>query len=203
MITARAKRPIAINFRGTSGSGKTTLARRVMELYAPDPVPEFREGRKRPILTVHRHRKGGLPLAVLGHYEAACGGCDTITELDDVFGLVYRQLEAGFNVLFEGLILSGEIIRTEALIKQHGAYIWALTTPVPQCIEHVAARRVARGATPEFKHKNTVAKARCVELTMKRLQPTIAEFSNDDRYSEAAWGSFDEILGWTKDLLDV
>ena len=198
-MTMRAH-PIAVNFRGTSGSGKTTLAREVMKLYELPSSTCFREKRKRPIMTLHMPKRPGRLLAVLGHYEAACGGCDTITELDDVFGLVREQLGQGHNVMFEGLILSGEIIRTEKLVMDHELHILALTTPVADCIANVSARRVARGAPAEFKHKNTTAKARCVELTMNRLQPTVVAAANG---GEAVWMSFDQALLRTRELLGV
>lgn len=174
-----------INPRGTSGSGKTTLARALMALYVPGGVQAvYRDGRKRPIYTLHHRLVDPAQhpsLMVLGHYEAACGGCDTITVLDDVFELVRLGIREGHDVLFEGLILSGEIKRTEELCAEHEVHIIALTTPVDQCVANINKRREARGQMEPVRPKNTVSKARCVELTMNRLRgkPGVTEYTLD------------------------
>jgi len=170
-----------INLRGTSGAGKTTLARAILNGYE-HTEDFFREGRKQPIYSVlQRMGYVGRPLMVLGHYRAACGGCDTITELDDVFRLVRVGLEANHDVLFEGLILSGEIARTLELgldLHSNGKmlHVLALDTPVDRCVSNINLRREARGQMEPVRPKNTIAKARCVELTMKKLtgQPGLA-----------------------------
>lgn len=194
--------PTCYNVRGTSGSGKSTMVREIMSAYKPSFQKIMRVGRKRPIRTIHQHVNGGRELAILGHYEAACGGCDTINELDDVFELVRKELSNGRNVLFEGLILSGEIIRTDILVRESPTQIFCLTTPVDKCIAHVGDRREARGADRLFNHKNTIAKARCVELTMKRLEATFA-LPEVAIQSEARWGSYDDVHHQIRSLLDV
>lgn len=187
---------LAINIRGTSGSGKTTLVRSIMTLYGPEPHKIFRDKRRRPILTLHESKVGGNTLAVLGHYEAPCGGCDTITELDDVFNLVREQMGQGRDVLFEGLILSGEIARTAELAKEVPLHIFCLTTVLRQCLDNVNARRAARGQMEPVKVANTKAKMRCVELTMKRLDAMGV-------LKTSRWGTYDECLGDVRLLLNV
>ena len=104
-----------INIRGTSGSGKSTLARRIMEQY-PHRVVFRREGRKQPIGYLYQRDASpntkGRQLAVIGHYETPCGGCDTIQKMDDIFQLVRDSHEAGHDVLFEGLLISADMKRT-------------------------------------------------------------------------------------------
>lgn len=191
--------PIAINIRGTSGSGKTTLVRSIMGQYHSVFQNVYRENRRRPIVTIHQHKPGcgnGIDLAVIGHYEAPCGGCDTITELDDVFRLVREQMGQGRDVLFEGLILSGEIARTAELAKEVSLHIFCLTTPLEQCLANVNGRRAARGQMLPVKPANTKAKMRCVELTMQRLDAM-------DVLATSRWGTYDECLGDTRLLLNV
>lgn len=94
-----------INIRGTSGSGKSHLVRSVMDLYGLR-TKFFVENRKQPIgYTAHR-RTSGRNLSVLGHYETACGGCDTIPSLDQIFSRAMKA-HGEHDVLFEGLIEIG------------------------------------------------------------------------------------------------
>lgn len=185
-----------VNIRGTSGSGKTTLARAVMACYpskAAVKVPD----RKRPIGYIYQHPSGGRPLAVIGHYETACGGCDTITDQDHIYELVRQSHGAGMDVLYEGLLISAEVNRA---VKLHEdglpLLVVALDTPLDLClasinqrrqadfdrrvakIEAENAERAARGRKllelPEPKGdvnpKNTASKFSGVKTSMRRLE---------------------------------
>ena len=83
-----------INLRGTSSAGKRTLARSIMAAYSRQE-PVYRPGRRRPVAVACRS-DGRCPLAVLGHYDTACGGCDTSARLDDVFAAL-RQWKNDFR----------------------------------------------------------------------------------------------------------
>ena len=52
-----------------------------------------------------RHRLGGRPLAVVGHYEVTGGGCDTIRAADGGLGEIMRRAAdyaaSGHDVLLE------------------------------------------------------------------------------------------------------
>src|ERR671913_912726 len=116
-----------INPRGTSGSGKTEFVRRLLSDYGwgrDDRVePVSRVGRERPIAYRLRHPLGGRPLAVLGHYEAASGGCDTIRATDggmhEAFRLAAEHASGGHDVLLEGLLLSAEHRRSTDPARGH------------------------------------------------------------------------------------
>lgn len=118
-----------INIRGTSGSGKSTIVREVMKRYDavkkiqqeeiyPSVLPggEVAKPRKQPLAYLCT-RLDERPLAVLGHYETACGGCDTLPTYDMIFDLVRRFDAQGFDVLFEGLLMSGDLKFTRALLE--------------------------------------------------------------------------------------
>jgi hypothetical protein len=72
--------------------------------------PIRRAGRERHIGYRLPHPVNGRPLAVLGHYEATSGGCDTIRALDGGLGEAFRLADAwasaGHDVLLEGSALS-------------------------------------------------------------------------------------------------
>lgn len=134
-----------VNIRGTSGSGKSTVARKVMERY--DTVePHHIDGRKQPYYYICRTGGGSLELAVVGHYETACGGSDTITKMDDIFALIRELATQGYNVLFEGLLLSAEFNRMAALYDEWGEVevIGLTEIPLQECYDAIIDRRKAK-----------------------------------------------------------
>lgn len=145
-----------IQIRGTSGSGKTTLARAVMGLYA-QKQPSYAPGRKQPLSYTLTAPGRERPLVVLGHYESACGGCDTISAgFETIFDLALAADRAGNDVLFEGLLISNDTRRLIELCGQVEEHlIVVLDTPVEQCLANIRARRAARGNDKPLSEKNT------------------------------------------------
>lgn len=164
-----------INIRGTSGTGKSTLVRSLMTVYGRKNK-YYLSGRKQPIGYVMTHPDNGEAedLAIIGHYETACGGCDTISKMDQIFDLVRRSHALGHNVVFEGLLISADVNRTLAL-HQEGLPIEVVAldkVPIETCLASVNARRLERLGPKKFtpvKEKNTISKFRGVQMSMKRL----------------------------------
>lgn len=132
-----------INIRGTSGSGKSTLMRRIME--HPDYGRRLKyhiDGRKQPIGYVLQ-RLHGNDLAIIGHYETACGGCDTIQKMEEIFRLVRESHAAGHDVMFEGLLISADVNRAQALHDDGLPFtVIALDkVPLETCLDSVNQRR--------------------------------------------------------------
>lgn len=176
-----------LTIRGTSGSGKSTIVRDIMDCY-DYKEPIFREGRRRPIGYKMTMGDETTHLFVPGHYETPCGGCDTITKLDDVFKLVRQASDQGDNVLYEGLLVSAENIRTGALIEEgYDLKIFRLTTPIPLCLSGVNARRQERlkeRYTP-VNPRNTKLKDRAVTNSCNKMEKMGAEvnwLSREDSY---------------------
>lgn len=151
-----------LNIRGTSGSGKSTAVRALMAL-ASEVTPHmadasFGKKRKNPLwysLDFPRHSS----VAVLGHYGADCGGCDTLPTYDFIMGLIRACHEDGFHVVYEGLLLSHDKKQTKALWEWLGQKEFAvleLTETVETCLASVRERRARKGAPPEFNTDNTV-----------------------------------------------
>ncbi len=180
-----------INIRGTSGTGKSTLVRDLMGLYGTR-IPYYYDGRRQPIgyRLVHpiaafgRHPRGGpadegscRPLTVVGHYETDCGGCDTINSQDLIFDLVRQYHSEGFDVVFEGLLISAEVNNTAAL-HQDGMplKVFAIELPIEECLRRVnerrraKAKRVGKEYKGDVNPRNTVAKERGVINSMRRLE---------------------------------
>lgn len=135
------------NIRGTSGSGKSYLVRKIMDLYS-QKEPHFIEGRKRPMY--YTLKPGALQdpkeeLVVMGHYETACGGCDTIKLMDDVDRYVRELSAKGYHVIFEGVIFSTEYPRTHRMILDGlPIEIINLVTPIEECLAGVNSRRLEK-----------------------------------------------------------
>jgi len=142
-----------INIRGTSGSGKSTLVRRIMDQYTGCRSRIKRPNRKQPFgyLLTQEHKVGALgglgpPLIVIGHYESPCGGCDTIKTYAEVFQAVRDAHTSGYNVLFEGLLLSTDKNHIRKLAEEYkdDHLIVGLDVPVEECLRCVNERRRAK-----------------------------------------------------------
>ena len=152
---------LVINLRGTSGAGKTWLVREVMAAYrrgGSEPHAITRDGRSRPIGWRLEHPSGGRALCVVGDYQGARGGTDTIPlkdgGLDEAFRLANSETSAGRDVLLEGYQLSWERDRTVELAahqrsRGQAVHVLCLDVPLSRCVQNVVRRRRAgRGARP-------------------------------------------------------
>lgn len=160
-----------ISIRGTSGSGKSTIVRRVMELFE-FRSPHYIDGRKQPIgyrlRNVDNPNKG---ISVIGHYETACGGCDTIHSFEEVFNHVRREYDMGYHVLFEGVLLYCEVpLTTMMVLEGLPLDVVALNTPIEECVASVNLRRWERGDPEPVNPDNTITKYNGTITSMARLQ---------------------------------
>lgn len=123
--------------RGTNGSGKSYLMNQLIN-YLGTPLRNFKEG---PI-GVAEYKDA----FVVGAYNSACGGLDTVKDFYSIAPLV-RRLAQEKHVLIEGLLWSGifgaSYNLTEELRADGNDMIWLmLTTTSAQCIANVGKRRV-------------------------------------------------------------
>jgi thymidylate kinase len=161
---------VIINIRGTSGSGKSTLVTQVMNLYLGVSAV-YTEDRRKPFGYYCLPRgDGAKPLWILGHYETACGGCDTIKNMDDVFASAVDHGGRGNNVLFEGIMISGEYKRAVDLGHKFPAIFLVLTTPIDVCIERINQRRQLKGKTDSVVPDRTVRRMGEVNRMAERLK---------------------------------
>lgn len=168
-----------INVRGTHGSGKSTLVRRVLEQYREEQkahgdnygvIPWKIDGRKRPF-GYHCRGRNFAPLLILGSYETPTGGCDTISQIEMIFGAVEMAAETGGNVLFEGIVAQHSATRLLDLNKKHPVDVIVLTTPQEVAVESVRSRRAERGASvEEFDPKNVIKEYKSVLSSSRRLE---------------------------------
>jgi hypothetical protein len=164
---------VIITIKGTSGSGKSTIVRRIMEQYPGARMKWKREGRRQPVCyQLGITEPGARGLVVPGHYETACGGCDTLPSYDFTMDLIRRADSAGFDVLYEGLLLSGDVKRTAALHAEgRNIIVFAIQLPLEECLASVNARRREKNPeAPDVDPRTTTAKWRGVHLAMDRLK---------------------------------
>lgn len=158
-----------IQVRGTSGSGKSTAVRRFMESWAPGWDSVWSPGRKQPFGYV----AVGRPVAVLGHYESACGGCDTIGSARAVFDALGRLEPYSPQekvVVCEGLLLSEDVKWTVALKETPlDVRVLFLTTPLGRCLDNIRTRRAAAGNTKELSEDNTRNRVATIERARLKL----------------------------------
>jgi hypothetical protein len=153
--------------------------RRVMGLYETKAAVRLKEGRKQPIgyiLSKGMHRS----LALVGHYETDCGGCDTIANMDEIYANVRQASFAEMDVLFEGLLISADANRIiklwEDLFTHTSVRVIALNTPLELCLESVNHRRrnaamvKGRDYKGDVNPKNTTSKFTGVKSSMKRIE---------------------------------
>lgn len=199
--------PLIINPRGIGGSGKTELVRRIMQEYgwtaagaAEDlnrVVPLFKRGRELPIGYCLRHPAGHRPLAVLGHYERTCGGCDTIPLTDGglaaVFELAGDYASRGHDVLIEGLHLSKDTDSTARLAQQHPLHVLHLDIPPEASARNLVRRRRAARHKVTLMVNSAIAERETVVQACEWLRP----------HAQVHRLGFDDALATTRQLLSL
>lgn len=176
----RAKGQVAINIRGTSGSGKSTILFNL--LHSTKPTVVMSKNGKTIIGYLDKKHK----LFFVGKYATPAGGCDGVKKVDFVFSRVFRALDQGYSVVFEGLLLSGLVSRFQDLQTKCALNLFVLTTPIDTCLERVKERRANRGETRPMNPKNTEDKFRSVKSSTKTLLAakgtTLVETDNKSAY---------------------
>jgi hypothetical protein len=147
-----------LNIRGTSGQGKTTIARAVMAKY-PERIPIKAAGLfgniapDKLIGYVCQGTNDHNRLGVIGKYETACGGCDTLPSIQTVYDIIYKFLEKlgpNSDILYEGLVVQSDTRRAIELAKKHPMVILTLNESLEICQKAIQARRDAKGSTKSF-----------------------------------------------------
>lgn len=165
-----------VQIRGTSGSGKSTVVRKIMEAcseklkikaHPPFQHPKF-EKRRQPIGYILNGNQIGIP----GHYETACGGCDTLPGQDIVFEQVRQSRGVCEHTIFEGLLASEEVRRTVELHEEFPGelVVIQLDTDVEVCLEGIRQRRLDRGDERPLKEDNTRNRVKVIDRACKRLR---------------------------------
>lgn len=118
-------------------------------------------------------------VAVMGHYEIACGGCDTISSygMDAVFRLANALVNNKCDLIFEGLMLGGDKRRLLEMMRKHeDMTVLSLLTPFDECLEGVRNRRQAKKPGEQIELADSV---------FRNMQNKFKTIESGDRYIEA------------------
>lgn len=150
-----------VNLRGTHGAGKSTVARRILKEF-PHRELLAEDGKLYGYLVTLPLRQ---PLAIIGPYRTACGGCDAIQPYSRIWPLVDWAAKQAWHVLFEGALVScsyGSI--GESSVGYGDRFVFAtLDTPLETCVQRVNERRAAKGKPPLEDTRNIDGKFKSVQ----------------------------------------
>ena len=160
---------IQIKLHGTSGSGKSTLARDIM---AQGRMWNCYGGHSRLVWEGHRVDVQDMkwPIFILGKYNSQCGGCDTLTAVEQI-DLLHKYAPFG-HVFYEGLLASEYYGKLGEASEMYGDnHIFAfLYTPIEVCIQRVKDRRLEKGNTKPLNESNTRGRIKKIERLQWRLE---------------------------------
>lgn len=199
------------NIRGTNGSGKTTLARAFLpknmkgnEQGGPVDLNWYPSPTKRQpgrMLRAEGYMSNMLEgvVGVIGKYETACGGMDTMPSFQTCQGAIQfmvHRLKAD-HVIAEGILAStvyGSWGKFAQIAKDHGHtfHFCYLDTPLELCRERILARQAAAGSDRPIKWQLVEDKFRAIAAT--REKALAAGFAVQDIPHEDAVGALCRIM---------
>lgn len=153
-----------IKLGGCNGSGKTTVARAILDITDAERAEfELVSGKRSAF---YYGKFNDVPVRILGKYDNACGGMDTISDKEDRFemvrGMAARYAKSGL-VFFEGLITGktygalGELSEMHQKGRSKIPWLYAfMDTPFDICVERVLKRRAAAGNDAPFNPERTM-----------------------------------------------
>lgn len=157
-----------VNLRGTHGAGKSTVIQRILREF---PRKELigEDGKLWGYLVTLPSRE---PLAIVGPYRTACGGCDALQPYSRIWPLVDYAAKQAWHVLFEGALVSCSYGSIGTSSEGYGErFIFAtLDTPLETCIQRVNQRRAAKGKGPLEDTKNIEGKFKSVLSSHKKAE---------------------------------
>lgn len=181
---------IVVKIGGCNGSGKTTLVRALLDNKKYDFKPVLKAASRGRMAKPEAYI--GMPgatflnaniqaIVILGSYETACGGMDTVNNQVEKMALLRKYCQPGNLVIFEGVLTGvtyGEMGQLSESQGHFGRWLYAfMDTPLKTCIERVLvrreARRVAKGHEPGIvdlfdPDKSMSPKIRAVESVRER-----------------------------------
>jgi hypothetical protein len=126
-------------------------------------------GKSRPAYEQFTSPRYTRPVSILGHYFAACGGCDTLSGFDFIYDLVCMLASRGDNVLFEGLLLNSDIRRLIETAHKFPMIVLDLNTPIDVCVSSVNQRRATSGNATLVNPANTESKHKLCEAVRPKI----------------------------------
>ena len=148
-----------VNIRGTSGSGKSTIARTFLSHLPHVPVKDA-AGKVKGYKVDASAAGLNQPLFIVGRYESACGGGDTLRDEAEAVELCSSAQPLG-HVLLERMLTSGsgpKGLYASSFLGSGNITYAILDTPLDVCLTRVMDRRAERGEVKPFNPQNTISK---------------------------------------------
>lgn len=145
-----------VNIRGLSGSGKSTAVKKIIDLYSSQ---EILIARKQRALVTRLYDVQELnQCVVIGPYDNKNQtlGCDTIAYNEQVKLLVNYFDDLGYDVLFEGMMLSSNHTLITDLAKNKNVSVLYLDTPLDVVIKQRKQRALEKNRDSNYKHDVSV-----------------------------------------------
>ena len=161
--------PKFFTYRGTSGSGKSTL----MFNFLRNPEFGFKEVTSKSTGAILGYQSDKIFTFVVGKYTTPAGGCDAVKAFEIVVKRSFKYLNAGYNVMAEGLLMSGTNSVLSNVSKEFPCYAFLLSTPLQECLARVKQRRANRGEYKEMNPRNTEQKFLSVLSSTKSAAPLL------------------------------
>lgn len=162
---------LVLKLGGTNGSGKSTVAKSLLSQMTCVKDAGTIPGTCKPA-GYEGFLKGKL-WYIIGRYQTACGGMDTISDKNIRLNLIKDAIiSSKYDVVFfEGLITGktyGEIgVVSESYKHARWLYLF-MDTPFDECVNRVLKRRMQRGVTTEFNPERTMLSTYNSVLSVRR-----------------------------------
>lgn len=162
------------NIRGTNGSGKSYALRKLMTGESSVTM----EGAYK--VTHYSDRN----LYVIGSYDNACGGLDTVKKFEETNEMALKYIQLG-NVAMEGILWSTVFkssYELDAKLRAMGhLMVWIqMDTPIKVAMDRVMARRALKGNMEPFNPEKVIAKQKSISRTYNRaVDAGVAGFVGD------------------------
>ena len=172
-----------IGVRGTNGSGKSWVARKIMEFAEEGFKTKHKLDSNKVLVNVFDK------FVILGSYDRACGGCDTIPKPQLVWDTIVECAEYS-NVVYEGVIVGcvyepTMILNERLKLAGHELVLLALDTDLEQSVANVNSRRAVDGKDPIANLDNIKTNYKKHLSSAKKLK---------DAGINIHWGSADELV---------
>ena len=166
-------KPLIVQVRGTSGSGKSTIIKRIMsETTGWHSI--LQAGRRQPVRYVKQTYTAPatkFDITIIGHYESACGGGDTIGHAREIYEYIQEVQENRIYsvIIAESLLLSEDVKWTTQLYPPNQVKLLFLDTPLQTCWDRIDERRALKGNTRPLNYKKTETRLAQIERSRLRL----------------------------------
>lgn len=168
-----------VNIRGLSGSGKSTAVKKIIELYSDRQILITRK--KRALITRLYNTPELNECIVIGPYDDKnqTNGCDVIAYNEQVKLLIEYYDDRGYDVLFEGMMLSTNHTLINDLAKTRDVSVLFLDVDRETIIKQRKQRAIEKNRDSNYKHDISVMNNDNITKSLEKIKLIIGEKCHD------------------------